>query len=192
MEIEITLQNYRCFGNEPVSYRLRPGVTAFLGPNNVGKSWLLKFLFDFRPFFIHYSSPHSVSMLLTEHVDRFNDLSTFNLTSLSQFQEFFCDKTSQNLTIAFHFIIPERFNNSFTLQVEFSRENHSVRTTLFEKNIPERIIPEKDISSFPIVNSPYGNSYTEAICSMFRELSEAFYIGPFRHVLNMSGYDDNK
>lgn len=40
----VTLKNYRCFADsEPARLRIQAGVLAFVGPNNSGKSSLLRF-----------------------------------------------------------------------------------------------------------------------------------------------------
>ncbi len=50
MEIDITIKNYRCFSDQhPVHVTWRPGFTAFVGPNNSGKSSLLRFIYELRP-----------------------------------------------------------------------------------------------------------------------------------------------
>ena len=47
--MEFTIKNYRCFSQEnPLKFTLREGLTAFVGPNNAGKSTILKFFFEFR------------------------------------------------------------------------------------------------------------------------------------------------
>ena len=52
MDVDITLENYRCFSQQhPAKIEMRPGLTAFVGPNNSGKSSLLRFFYEFRPFF---------------------------------------------------------------------------------------------------------------------------------------------
>lgn len=52
MDLDVTLSNYRCFSDErPATIELRKGLTAFLGPNNSGKSALLRFFYEFRQLF---------------------------------------------------------------------------------------------------------------------------------------------
>lgn len=46
----LTLFNYRCFGDTPVKFPLQNGFIAYLGLNNVGKSCLFRFLYEFRKF----------------------------------------------------------------------------------------------------------------------------------------------
>lgn len=52
MEFDLKISNYRCFSREkPVTIRMGPGLTSFIGINNSGKSALLRFFFEFRPLF---------------------------------------------------------------------------------------------------------------------------------------------
>src|SRR6266480_2574104 len=51
-EIRLEIKNYRCFPkSRPARFRLRPGITSLIGPNNAGKSTLLKFFYEFRDMF---------------------------------------------------------------------------------------------------------------------------------------------
>lgn len=46
---KFTIKNYRCFSDEePLVFTLHDGFIAFVGPNNSGKSSILKFFFEFR------------------------------------------------------------------------------------------------------------------------------------------------
>src|SRR6266852_3340554 len=57
--IDITLKNYRCFSqSDPVRLSIRPGLTAFLGINNSGKSSLLRLFFELRNLFGFLSGPN--------------------------------------------------------------------------------------------------------------------------------------
>jgi predicted ATPase len=52
MNLSIQVKNYRCFSDEhPARFELRKGMHAFIGPNNSGKSSLLKLFYDFRDLF---------------------------------------------------------------------------------------------------------------------------------------------
>jgi ABC-type multidrug transport system ATPase subunit len=49
VDAKFTIRNYRCFSDEhPLEFILRDGFTAFVGPNNSGKSFILKFFYEFR------------------------------------------------------------------------------------------------------------------------------------------------
>ena len=55
--IDLTLKHYRCFpDSRPVTFQVQPGLTAFVGKNNAGKSSLLKFFYEFRHLFEELST----------------------------------------------------------------------------------------------------------------------------------------
>jgi len=55
--LRVTLKNYRCFTEEnPATLEIRPGISALIGPNNAGKSSLIRFAHDLRPLFEKMSS----------------------------------------------------------------------------------------------------------------------------------------
>jgi ABC-type cobalamin/Fe3+-siderophores transport system ATPase subunit len=50
--LDFEVSNYRCFPDDsPARFTIRDGFTAFVGPNNAGKSAVLRMLFDLRPVF---------------------------------------------------------------------------------------------------------------------------------------------
>ena len=52
LAFELELKNYRCFSdNAPARFVVRDGFTAFVGPNNAGKSTALRFFYEFRQLF---------------------------------------------------------------------------------------------------------------------------------------------
>jgi hypothetical protein len=51
MRIELVLKNYRCFpDSSPARLVIQDDWVAFVGVNNPGKSALLRFFYEFRPF----------------------------------------------------------------------------------------------------------------------------------------------
>src|SRR5579864_2540261 len=61
MEINLTIENYRCFpSGNPASLTLTKGFAAFVGVNNSGKSSLLKFFYEMRSAFTPIGSNFSV------------------------------------------------------------------------------------------------------------------------------------
>jgi recombinational DNA repair ATPase RecF len=50
--IEITIRNYRNIAyNNPITLKVKPGITFILGVNNVGKSNLLRFFLRIKAYF---------------------------------------------------------------------------------------------------------------------------------------------
>jgi ABC-type cobalamin/Fe3+-siderophores transport system ATPase subunit len=57
--MKIKISNYRNIPFEsPIEFELNDGITFILGPNNVGKSNLLRFLYEFRPLFLQEFNPN--------------------------------------------------------------------------------------------------------------------------------------
>ena len=51
-DVDLTIKNYRCFPDtNPLSIQLRDDVVVLIGPNNSGKSSILKFFYEFRELF---------------------------------------------------------------------------------------------------------------------------------------------
>lgn len=51
LDVEFRVKNYRCFGDQPTSFRVQNGFTALVGTNNSGKSSLLRFPYEIRQLF---------------------------------------------------------------------------------------------------------------------------------------------
>ncbi|WP_433383444.1 ATP-dependent nuclease [Actinoplanes sp. CA-142083] len=49
VDLELTVSNYRCFGDEPARISIKDGFAALVGTNNSGKSSLLRMLYELRP-----------------------------------------------------------------------------------------------------------------------------------------------
>src|SRR5204863_6081551 len=94
MDVEITIKNYRCFSDEkPARLLLRNGFTAFVGPNNSGKSSLLKFFYEFRNLFALFSAGGNA-------IGSTYSATPFALApSIQDTNEFFCNLNSRDLEI---------------------------------------------------------------------------------------------
>ncbi|MEM6821423.1 MAG: AAA family ATPase [Verrucomicrobiota bacterium] len=52
VQLEIRVKNYRCFGgHSPSGFKLKRGITGFIGENNSGKSTMLRLFYDLRSLF---------------------------------------------------------------------------------------------------------------------------------------------
>jgi predicted ATPase len=54
LSFDLIISNYRCFSAEmPARLEMRPRILGLVGPNNAGKSTLLRFFFEFRQMFAY-------------------------------------------------------------------------------------------------------------------------------------------
>lgn len=61
MRLSLELKNYRCFADtSPARLEIGPGFTALVGPNNSGKSALLRFFYDYRNLWATLSDPNAL------------------------------------------------------------------------------------------------------------------------------------
>ena len=64
--LSIKIKNYRCFtDNSPLVIELGEGFTALVGPNNSGKSSLLKFFYELRDNWIQLTDINQLLQLLS-------------------------------------------------------------------------------------------------------------------------------
>ena len=64
--VTITLKNYRCFADsEPLCIEIGDGFTAFVGPNNSGKTSLLRFFYELRTVLGSLTEPGQLRTLST-------------------------------------------------------------------------------------------------------------------------------
>ena len=87
---ELRLRNFRCFDwNEPAVIEFRDGFTALIGPNNSGKSAVLRAIFELRPLFQVLPTLFSGRLDVPRHVALAADgdpASLANSNSRSRFQ----------------------------------------------------------------------------------------------------------
>lgn len=63
-DIHLQVKNFRCFpDSSPLELTLGPGFTALLGPNNCGKSSLLRLFYELRPILAHLANPQYIQHL---------------------------------------------------------------------------------------------------------------------------------
>ena len=64
-KLSITIKNYRCFSDaSPVTIEMGKGFTALVGPNNSGKSSLLKLFYELKEFWNTLQNPPNILELL--------------------------------------------------------------------------------------------------------------------------------
>jgi ABC-type cobalamin/Fe3+-siderophores transport system ATPase subunit len=174
MDVKITLKNYRCFADtNPAGFVLRPGFTAFVGPNNSGKSTLLRFFYEFRTLFQQLApdAGHITSALCGK-------VQAFNLAqSIRDLNETFCDLNDRDLEIDFRFT----GGNPKKLVLTIARGTNTWRASIDDFPVPNSAV-------FSGAGVKLDGGSVIGLTSLFdltTALRDTLYIGAFRNALNV-------
>jgi hypothetical protein len=190
MEIDVTLKNYRCFSDErPATIHLRPGFTSFIGPNNAGKSSLLKSFFEFRPLF-EASKPEAglLQGALAGKAQSFSHQpTTFDPT------EIFSNSNSRDLSIEINLkeLPPDSSPDIATIKkltFRVPRNTNSWTATIhFDE---ERLrAGQVGVNNHGVVDGSRVIADLRPVYQALRDLTDTLYIGPFRNAVNIGSND---
>ena len=161
--MKIKIWNYRNIPFEsPLEFELKDGITFILGPNNVGKSNLINFFYDFRPIFVNYPTYPA------------NDISKYQISLQNKFfDQLICRSTEEE---GIHVEIKNDENHTLYYSIFSSNPNNKHYTganvTLQFKNVP--------------LNTTESRKLLEDIVDIFKE---TLIIGPFRTPLMLAAGD---
>lgn len=191
MNVDLTIKNYRCFSqSRPIRLSLQDGVTAFVGPNNAGKSSLLRFFYEFRKFFQFF--PRDQSWLESALTGKHRGFPF--APDVKDYEELFCDENTSDMTITFEFHpSPSRTTGCPLLNV-------ATFTILRHHPIGWRL------TLHPLIEfqSPFGRLFIQDDCiwsethnrglvdisnllDVFKRIGNTLYIGSFRNAIDMDG-----
>ncbi len=187
MDIDLTIKNYRCFTDaNPARISLRPGFTAFVGPNNTGKSTLLKFFYEFR-FVLSVLSP-----------------GLGNLTNLlgGSSEGFFSDD-----------VFTDTNERALEVQLNFPKASEAAKTSdlptltrvvltvpraqgqcyaRFEVDDGRALPPDKYTFEGSVLHlAGHPIAHFSPLMPVRPDLKQTLYIGPFRNALNIGGQNQS-
>jgi energy-coupling factor transporter ATP-binding protein EcfA2 len=184
MTIRITVRNYRCFTDEfPLSFEWGPGFTAFVGPNNAGKSAALKFLHEFQPVWHHFSDSRKVAELLNAPNDR--DFGSPALRDVTDLAEVFSDHSDRPLRIQFDVLAEQSGIHLRDVKMEaLHRERLVIRATGSPSQAGHRILQFD--GETPVLTT--GQRFSVSVLvDFFRTLAGVQYAPAFRNAVNSGG-----
>ncbi len=188
MMTELIIKNYRCFQDtEPARLVIGKGFTAFVGPNNAGKSSLLKFVYELRSLWRNAQDASIFVNIIKEGKER----SVFGAPPHDVYDatEVFCDQNIRPIIIDVTF--PDSPTNQYPYikSMRFRCERENPAAWFVDTNI----VPDATKLHYVGSSSPEGilvdgknNSLIDASAavSFFRSLHDSIYIGPFRNAIN--------
>lgn len=186
MEFELTLKNYRCFADEhPLRLSFGRRFTALVGPNNSGKSTVLRWIYDFRHVFNSFTRPGLLA-------DIGGNTFTPNLNGVLDETSIFCDHADNNRPLSFE-ISPLNAQPQLgkppavpTLLISLSRDK---KWSVAVKTSANKIIPaDKQWGIKDNVLHMNGQQIGDVspYHKIFETLSNTLYIGAFRNILSLA------
>ncbi|MEU3615808.1 AAA family ATPase [Streptomyces sp. NPDC006872] len=179
LDVEFIIKNYRCFGDEPTSFRVRDGFTALLGTNNSGKSSLLRFLYEVRPFLNLIQSGARVNGVERQALQGLRNYGWS--PSVPQGERIVRAGVDRPMEI--QVIVHDGPDGGFFLDGEqlviTTQVSHGEAASPTIKRWRGSEVKEDQENPF------MGEQLFAPLASAMRGLCEAMYIGPFRNAINV-------
>lgn len=184
-QVAITIKNYRCFTDfKPARFTLKNGLTSFIGVNNVGKSSLLKFFYEFRYLF-------NIGFI-NKTINKKEKQPLQFPQEVKDSQEVFCNLNDRPLTVELNWILDESRgmdNYPFLKKIKIVvQRDNSFSIDIYDNYDSSMIIiPESmlDVNGMFLRRSNGEILYDiSEIIKVFDCLKNTFYIGAFRNAIN--------
>ncbi len=189
-DFTLTVKNYRCFPDEePLRIQVQRGFTSFVGPNNAGKSAVLRLFYDLRPFFgvLGYSTSSLGSAF--QSPTYLSEL----VTSLPG-ERVFSNLNERDLTLEFAWVAPSIASGNDVRHVLTARIR---RTQNSQLQLSLRVADEVHEGAGFGIGDDLSISRADVklvdardLVALSRSLSNSMYIGPFRNTINVGGADN--
>lgn len=170
----------------PVTISLSGGIVALIGPNNSGKSALLRFFHEARPLFGHLNTingPLGSALMQSGQSIQFQ--------AIRDPEEIFTDSNAGDLRIHFD-ILPSndqpsaRQSPKLRLTIDLDRQSKAFTARLASDDEPyivERVQPNGTVASLTLKGGAIKNVQMQEVLALMQELHTSMYIGPVRHII---------
>jgi ABC-type cobalamin/Fe3+-siderophores transport system ATPase subunit len=189
LEIAVTLKNFRCFEDqEPAIIHLKPGLTAFVGANNAGKSSLLRMFYELRDLFRRVEDASAVLSWMRGGSVPIGLQEVPDPTALQS------DANERSMTVRLEARGINESGSVSAIEVEFPRQTPNVPRAQFFLGGDYIALQPDNGNQVGGYDFSVGNARisTKQFADAVRPLAKTVYIGPFRNALNegASGYYD--
>jgi ABC-type Mn2+/Zn2+ transport system ATPase subunit len=171
------VSNYRCFGEgAPLTFKIGPGISAFVGPNDAGKSTVLRFFSEFRELWSLIGTAQAVVARagqrqsvnspkhVTDPMDVFNDRNALPIQI-----DITLDDAATDAVASLEIEIERNLQTAIHVR---GTRTHSSPTSMQLTNVPSKISLNGVLHDY---------SMYESIFSVF---AAPLYIPAFRNVIN--------
>lgn len=185
LDVTLTIKNFRCFeDSDPVHLALRSGVTALVGPNNAGKSSLLRMFFELRDLLVRSANDPSVLQAWLG-----GGIAGFNLAGVPDALAIIHDGNQRPMTLRIDCPPPADERAIRGMEFNFDRQNPGAPRAKTYRGQDFIEVPAGPISGWESnLKVRVADGYLDY--SHFAEHTQALrntlYIGPFRNILNQS------
>ena len=193
MELELTLKNYRCFADAaPARFALRPGATAFVGPNNSGKSTVLRLFLELRHLFQQISPSRGGEFFPALQGNQ----RVFNVPPhAADLRMLFCNSNERPLKIT---VSPrptsseEKAVVGVLKHLEITVPHNTNYWTVSLTNNDDQVYSGHSLGfgDNMIQHPEYASIGVEILDIISSMLAQTLYIGPFRNVVNIGTNED--
>ncbi|MBK6881231.1 MAG: AAA family ATPase [Elusimicrobia bacterium] len=175
----MTVKNYRCFGSaSPLSIEINEGFTAFVGPNNSGKSALLKMIVEFKSLWDTMLGGSQIG----NFISRPRSMITIGYQFIDDTEEIRCDITREAPTIIFELVgeVSERHIKRIIFNV--NKENLS--QVMIEINTGPEHFNITSCSNGHMVSDRGERVLWSPFYEVFKKFSRSQYVPAFRNAVN--------
>jgi energy-coupling factor transporter ATP-binding protein EcfA2 len=184
MEINLSIENYRCFPTgSPAYLRLTKGFSAFVGVNNSGKSSLLKFFYEMRPAFM----PLATNTNAINQILEGGKLQTQPVPEIQDRDEMFFNGNRDDIRIEITLAdLPKTPAIVSRALIHVERNEGACRVNFFAADNSEITKPsggmrwDDGIMATPTFGKMVANF--QFIFSALRMLADTYYVPAFRHI----------
>ena len=182
--VRIAVSNYRCFGDsKPAVFELGPGVTAFVGANNAGKSTILRMFWELRGIFTTLGLS---SDGLQAGVARFE---AFGMQTDDPGQ-IFHDGNERDLVLDVSFNVAESADPPIDrVQITVPRGTNTFTSRLFARKKPIGDVHHWS-DSIPLDQEGQSLGDPGPAVDVFRRLASVRYLGARRSTTSQAGGQD--
>lgn len=189
--VKVTVKNYRCFSDSrPAVIEIGDGFTAFVGPNNSGKSSLLKLFFELRDVWRRISASGNFLKLLNGETEN------FHVNGVLDQAEVFCDNNTRSLQIdidltsSFSSAPDDSTITKLTLSAARSSPQVWSCNCYYGKSFRDvrRLsnsgrFTQLDPQTRTATNGHFNLKF-DVLFEIMESLTQSIYIGPFRNAIN--------